>query len=179
MNTDNELLIKIIRTLVTEVYEGPENPRMTWIVDNEPACGILGTLRSIDAATASRPFSSGDGGTTGNGGTAGDGATAATHAGHVLFALNLANRALRGENAHENAVWKDSWRLAKVDEAAWRALLDELDAAVRSLLEAIARGAMFSDEFNLTGLLGQISHGAWHLGAIRQGLGLIHTPVPR
>ncbi|MBN2875556.1 MAG: hypothetical protein JXM71_10720 [Spirochaetales bacterium] len=167
MTTDDEMLIRIIRTLVIEVYDGPENPRMTWVVDNEPSCGILGTLRSIDAVTASRPFA------------ADDGATAATHAGHVLFALNLANQALRGENAHENAVWKDSWKLARVDEAAWRALLDEIDTAVRSVLEAISRGAMFSDEWNLTGLLGQISHGAWHLGAIRQGLGLIHTPAPR
>lgn len=167
MNIDSATLSSILSTLAQEAYDGPEDPRMTWFADNEPACGILGTLGALSAEEASRPFAPGDC------------AGAATHAGHLLFALNLANRALRGENVHATAVWKDSWKHTRVDEAAWRELLAGLRAEYDSFRLAISEGLPYADRMNLTGAIGQLAHGAWHLGAIRQGLGLVKTPAAR
>ncbi|GAB1457096.1 MAG: hypothetical protein RBT62_05995 [Spirochaetia bacterium] len=164
MNLDTEILSSILSTLITEAYEGPEDPRMTWFADNEPGCGLLGTLERLSATEASTPFS------------AGDAAGAATHAGHIVFALDLANRALRGENVHASAVWKDSWKYSSVDGQTWENLLVELREQYLALKDAVASGLPWGDQMNLTGLLGQLAHGAWHLGAIRQGLGLIRTP---
>lgn len=167
MTIESAELGKILTTLLDEGYDDPADPRMTWFVDNEAGSGLLGTLSRLDAAEASRPFA------------AGDAAGAASHAGHLLFALGLANRALRGESVHATADWSRSWELREVDEAAWRGLLDGLRAELAALREAIARDLPWADPMNFTGLLGQLAHGAWHLGAIRQGLGLVKTPRPR
>lgn len=164
MNIESGKLGKILATLVTEAYEGPENPGMTWFADSEASSGFLGTLEKLGAEEASRPFS------------AGDRATAATHAGHILFSLNLANRALRGENLHATADWKSSWKTDLVTEKEWRGLLADLRREYLSLKVAIASGLPWQDDMNLTGIFAMLAHGAWHLGAIRQGMGLVRIP---
>lgn len=164
MNIDSGKLASMLLGLVAEAYDGPENPDMTWFADNEPACGLLGTLENLSAAEASRPFGHDDP------------AGAATHAGHILFSLDLANRALRGENVHATAVWKDSWKFHAVDEAAWTKLKADLRGQYAAFRQAIESGLPWGDDMNMTGVFGQLAHGAWHLGAIRQGLGLIRTP---
>jgi hypothetical protein len=165
MNIDSEKLTSILLGLVAEAYDGPADPGATWFADNQAASGLLGTLERLDAAEASCPL-----GPT-------DEASAAAHAGHILFSLNLANRALRGENVHESAVWSDSWKHVKVDEGGWESLLVELRAEYESLCAAIQSGLPWKDEMALTGIFGQLAHGAWHLGAIRQGLGLVRLPA--
>lgn len=164
MNIDPEKLGTILLGLIAEAYDGPSDPGATWFADNEAASGLLGTLERLDAAAASAPL-----GPTGT-------ASAAAHAGHMLFSLNLANRALRGENVHASAVWSDSWKQVQVDEAGWDSLLTELRAEYDSLCAAIESGMPWKDEMAITGIFGQLAHGAWHLGAIRQGLGLVRLP---
>lgn len=165
MTIDRAELSAILSELLTEAYDGPSNPSMTWFADNEPGSGILGTLERLTAAQASTPLS------------ASDPATPASHAGHLCFALGLANRALRGENAHETAVWKNSWNRERVGEAEWKELLAQLRAEYDALLQAISSGLQYDGRMNLSGVLGQLAHGAWHLGALRQGLGLVRTPA--
>jgi hypothetical protein len=164
MTIDSEKLGAMLLTLIDEGYEGPADPRMTWFADNEKDCGLLGTLEKLSAAEASRPFREGER------------ASAAMHAGHIRFALNLANRALRGENAHENAAWGDSWRYDRVNEEEWKSLLAGLRAEYTGIREAIGQGLPWANDMNMTGIFGQLAHGAWHLGALRQGLGLIRLP---
>jgi hypothetical protein len=164
MTIDTAQLKTMLLGLVTEAYDGPADPRMTWFADNEAGSGLLGTLGKLSAAEASKPF------------VAGDTATAATHAGHLRFALNLANRALRGEDVHATADWKASWKYRSVDGAAWKELISGLRSEYKAFLAAIDEDLAWSDIMNLTGVFSQLAHGAWHLGAIRQGLGLISTP---
>jgi hypothetical protein len=164
MNMDSEKLGKILATLITEAYEGPENPKMTWFVDNEAGSGFLGTVERLSAEGASRPLA------------AGDRMTPASHAAHLRFSLNLANRAFRGENVHASADWKSSWATGKVTEQEWQGLLADLRREYLSLKVAIASGLPWSDDMNLTGILSMLAHGAWHLGALRQGLGLVRAP---
>ena len=161
---DAGLLTRAALALFDEGYKGPSDPKGTWFVDNEPDCGFLGVLASLDAQAACRPL------------TPGDPATVASHAGHLRFALSLANRAARGENPYGSVDWSKSWATHVVDEEAWKGLVSGLRLEYRDFREVIASGKLWQDEDLLTGTLGQIAHGAWHLGAIRQGLGLVSTP---
>ncbi len=161
---DSEKLGKILATLITEAYEGPENPKMTWFVDNEAGSGILGTMEKLSGEEASRPLAPGDR------------TTPASHSAHLRFSLNLANRALRGENVHSSADWKSSWATGEVTEQEWRGLIADLRREYLSLKVAIASGLPWSDDMNLTGIFSMLAHGAWPLGALRQGLGLVRAP---
>lgn len=161
MPIEEKTLSAMLSTLIREAYDGPDDPRMTWFADNEPRSGLLGTLERLSPAEASAPSPGG--------------ASVAAHAGHVAYALRLANRALRGESVHASADWKSSWSRRTVDEAGWRALLAELRAEHTALLAATDAGLPWTDPMNMTGIFGQLAHGAWHLGAIKQLLGLV-TP---
>ena len=164
MEIDHDKLGTIMLELVTEAYDGPADPGATWFADNEAGSGFLGTLEQLDADRVSAPLGPADA------------SSAAAHAGHLLFSLKLANRALRGENVHAIAVWSDSWKHVKVDEEGWKTLLAGLRTEYDSLLAAIKAGLPWQDEMAMTGIFGQLAHGAWHLGAIRQGLGLVKLP---
>ncbi|MDP3178129.1 MAG: hypothetical protein Q8M76_09515 [Spirochaetaceae bacterium] len=160
-----EALTRAALALFDEAYLEAPNPRMTWFTDNEPRNGFLGTIGSLSAAEASRPL------------TPGDPLTVASHAAHLRFSLNLANRAVRGENAFEGAVWARSWEVRTVGEPEWKELIAALRAEYAAFREALASGEGWADETMMTGAFGLIAHGAWHLGAIRQGLGLVKAPA--
>lgn len=159
MPIEEKTLSAMLSTLIREAYDGPDDPHMTWFADNDKGSGLLGTLGRLSPAEASMPSPGG--------------ASVAAHAGHVAYALSLANRALRGESVHASADWKSSWSRRTVDEAGWNALLAELRTEYTALLAAIDAGLPWIDPMNMTGIFGQLAHGAWHLGAIRQLLGLV------
>jgi hypothetical protein len=158
-----EAFVKAILTLFDEGFEGPKGAG-TWYIDNDPGAGLLATVGALDASAASRPLSPGDPLST------------ASHVDHVRFSLNLANRAARGENPYPSANWHDSWKLRTVDEAAWKAIQDALKKEVADLRAVLASGKAIEEEEYATGFLGLLCHTAWHLGAIRQGLGLVKAP---
>lgn len=146
--------------VLDEAYVGPADPNATWFADNEPRSGLIGSLDGVSASEASQPV--------------GDGTTIAAHVNHVRFALNLANRAFRGEepNPFSTADWDSSWSLSTVDESEWKGLIDELRREYELTADVIRRDidVVAKAETNdaLTGLLGLIGHGAWHLGAVRK-----------
>ena len=161
---EKAILSKAALTLFDEAYFGPRSASETWFVDNEEKCGFIGVLEGIDAAIASKPL------------TPGDPATVASHAGHLRFSLSLANRAAKGEDPYKSADWSQSWAIHSVDEMAWKKLVIDLRKEYEDFRTAITSDKVWDDENFLTGTLGLIAHGAWHLGAIRQGLGLIRSP---
>lgn len=156
-----------ISTLLSEAYKGPAG-HGSWFTDEEPDCGVLGTLASLTAEEASKPLSATE-----------DGATAASHASHLAYALSLANKAMRGENPYKNADWSGSWAVTIVDEVAWKVLRARLDKEFADLMAAISDPAVWSSPQRLTGMMGNVAHSAWHLGALRQALHLVKTPAPR
>jgi hypothetical protein len=162
---EKKTLARAMAALLDEAYQEAPDPEGTWFTDNERASGFLGTLGTLSAAEASRPL------------TPGDPLSAASHAGHLRFALSLANRAMRGEDAYAGAKWARSWETRTVSEAEWKELLAGLRAEYEAVRAAFAAGDAWEDETILTGSLGLIAHGAWHLGAIRQGLGLVKAPA--
>lgn len=157
-------LAKAALALLDEAYLESPDSRSTWFTDNEKANGFLGTVASLSAAEASRPL------------TSGDPLTVASHVGHLRFALDLANRAAKGEDAYSGAKWERSWEARSVADDEWRALLEGLRAAYAEFRAHVEAGAFWDDEAALTGVLATVAHGAWHLGAIRQGLGRIRAP---
>lgn len=68
------------------------------------------------------------------------------------------------------ADWAGSWRVGPVGEAEWRSLI-ERPRASHGELRQFADSFEGRDEQFITGAFGPIGHCAYHLGAIRQGLG--------
>lgn len=151
---DTTVLRDAVLALLQEAYVGPENPEMPWFADNAPETGVLGTLSEVSAAQASTPLGTDD-------------TTIAAHTAHLRFALSLANRAYRGENPYPDADWDASWTTRSVTEAEWDRLRAELRSQYDQLREALAQELPWDAPMVLPGTLGQIAHGAWHLGAIR------------
>lgn len=165
---EKSVLTKTALTLYDEAYlEAPDPTKGTWFTDNEPKNGFLGSLESSSAERASLPLHQGES------------LTLASHVGHLRFALGLANRAARGENPYKDANWARSWEIRSVSESEWKALVESLRAEYDAYREVIASGKAWENEDLITGTLGLIAHGAWHLGAIRQGLGLVTAPKDR
>lgn len=163
---NSELLSRGIALLLSEAYAGPSG-KGSWFTDEDPDAGLLGTLEGLSAAKASVPL------------TAGDSATAASHASHLRYALHLANRAMKGENPYRDADWKGSWAATTVNEAAWKELKESLRLEYETLKAAVSDPAVWSSDMRVFGMIGNIAHSAWHLGAIRQALGLVETPSRR
>ncbi len=147
--------ISTINTLLTEVYEGPPNPKETWFIDNEPDSGILGTLKNVTAAEASFSIDGSDG----------SGSTIAANVEHLRWSIANANQAIRGGEYQGN--WAESWALVNADEAAWDRLRNALRTEFESLREGIGNVTELQEVYIL-GLTALIPHAAFHLGIIRQ-----------
>ena len=138
--------------LLDESLIGPADPQHTWVVSNEPASGLVGTLDTLSAEQASRaPTPSGR--------------TAAAHAQHELFALDLARHRLEGQNPE--ADWDSSWGTGAVTEPMWANLRAELRRAGTELRQTIESKQTWSD-VETQGLIATLAHLTYHLGAVRQ-----------
>lgn len=145
--------------LFAEAYAGSAAAGGCWFTDGDAGTDILGTLGSLSAAEAVRPL--------------GDGPSAAAHAGHLRFALDLALRAMRGENAYAGADWHSSWMVDLKDDDSWKSLLGDIGRLYREIRAHLETSDEWLSGPALTGSFSLAAHAAWHLGAIRQGLGLI------
>lgn len=162
---NSELLSRGVSLLLSEAFAGPSG-RGSWFTDEDPESGILGTLGKLSAEEASAPLAPGDG------------ASAASHASHLRYALHLANRAMKGENPYRDADWKGSWATTVVSETVWTELKSGLRTEFEALKATVSDPAIWSSDMRVFGMIGNIAHSAWHLGALRQALGLIETPSP-
>jgi hypothetical protein len=147
-----DVLMKSLRMVMAEAYEGPRDPRGTWFVEMAPDSGLFGTLASVSADEASRPPAPGR-------------STIAGHAAHLRFSLEVARRFLSGDRGPFE--WEQSWATRGVDEAAWA----ELRAGLRQEYDAFLLALDEVGELDwllLSGTLGGLAHVAYHLGAIRQ-----------
>jgi hypothetical protein len=149
------VLTQAISDLLVEAYDGPPDPSGTWFVDNKPDCGILGSLRHVSAAEASRSV---DG--SGNPGT-----TIAANVEHLRWSLANANGALRGEPYQYH--WEESWALLEADPERWDALRSALRSEFETMCVAIRKQQELQGE-TLLGVIALVPHAAFHLGLLRQ-----------
>ena len=156
---DSGMVLGAVQVLLGEIYEGPEDPSGTWVVDNLPKSGILGTLEELTAEQASRIPIPGK-------------SSIAGHANHLLFSLTLLKRWSQGENPFADAKWEDSWRVQNVSEFEWRDLRESLRSAAEYWRDAVGQPREW-DDISFTGALASAAHAGYHLGAMRQLLALV------
>lgn len=154
MADDNEsLAIRALTTLLRETLLRADGQYAFLLNPNDP--GFVETLKEISAETASK--SPGP-----------DRKPIVSHANHVLYGIELANRALAGEQGvYQGADWSAAWKLEAVSEPQWQELVSRLEQQAKLLIEQIGQSRAW-DEITLTGSFSISAHTAYHLGAIRQ-----------
>ena len=151
---------RAIVKLLGEIFDGP--PGDEAYILNPGDGGLLRQLDSISGVTASRRPAPGR-------------PPIAAHADHVLYGLSLLNRWIGGEeNPWADADWNASWRVERVTDDEWRALVVRLREAATAWREGITPRHAW-DDVAAAGAVSSVAHTAYHLGAIRQILGVV-TP---
>lgn len=151
----DSLEIRALRTLLRETLQRADQKYAFLLNPGDP--GFVETLRGLSAETASKALAPGR-------------KPIVSHANHVLYGIELANRALAGEQGvYENANWDASWALEAVSQEQWQALVDRLEEQSTTLMDQVSQPRQW-DEISLTGVFSIAAHTAYHLGAIRQML---------
>jgi hypothetical protein len=141
-----------IAALCAELVDGPP-PSGAYILNT----GDVGLLRSLDRLSARDASASSHGG-----------ATVAAHVDHLRYGISLINRWAAGEkNPWRDADWMASWRITSVTDEEWKTLRARLrDELTR--WSATLREPRDVNEMELSGMIGNVAHLGYHLGAIRQ-----------
>lgn len=152
---ESPLEIRVLTTLLRETLFRPDSKFAFLLNPGDP--GMVDTLRSLSAERASTPPEAGR-------------KPVVSHANHVLYGIELANRALGGEqNVYQNADWKVAWQLEKVSDSEWQKLVDRFEQQSELFIKQVNEPREW-DEITLTGSFSIAAHTAYHLGAIRQVL---------
>lgn len=114
--------------------------------------GLLGTIKQIDAVTASTPFPA-------------DAETIAAHCGHVRWLLTFFAAHERGETPPPD--WAASWQVQTVDAAAWAALRQEITATYTYLIERLQARTDWH-EVAVSAWLMLLAHISYHVGVIHK-----------
>jgi hypothetical protein len=120
---------------------------------------LFETLATVTTAEAARPISS-------------QCASLAAQVKHVRYYLDVLMVYMRGQKP-EGVDWPGSWEVPPVTDAVWRQLQDELRASYQALREQCAATTNWDDEDAFGAPFAMIVHTAYHLGEIRQALGVL------
>ena len=144
---------RAVSRLFAELVDGTSTPGEAFIL-NSGDVGLLRSLEGLSAADASESTN--------------DGATIAAHAQHIRFGLSLMNRwAREGGNPFADAKWDEAWKISAVDDGEWTDIRTGLEGESHRWLEILRSPRQVSAN-ELAGMIGSITHLAYHLGAIRQ-----------
>ncbi len=155
MAGSDALNIRALTTLLRETLFRADAKAAYLLNPGDP--GLVETLRPLSASTASKPPALGR-------------KPIVSHANHVLYGIELANRALGGEaGVYQSADWSLAWKLDSVSENEWKDLVNRLEQQSTQLIEQVGRPREWN-EIMLTGTFSIPAHTAYHLGAIRQML---------
>lgn len=153
MPDNDSLERKALTTLLRESLQRPADGFAFFLNPGDP--GFAETMRSISAQTASTPPAPGR-------------KPIVAHCNHVLYGIELANRALAGESdVYESANWDIAWQLESVTIGEWQNLIKRFDEQSQLLLDQVNQPREWN-ELLLTGCFSIAAHTAYHLGAIRQ-----------
>lgn len=140
------------RTLVREVYEGPENPAGTWLVENDANAGLFGTLAGVSAERAYAEPATGRG-------------SIAQHAHHLLFTCRHVNAFSSGQEPEGD--WESSWKVTPGSDETWAKLQTDLRSEYEKVVASLSSMPIVESN-DFAACFGFIAHSAYHLGAIRQ-----------
>jgi hypothetical protein len=143
-------LTEDILQLLKETFAGPDEVGPSAFLNK--GTGLFQTLDTISAERASAESRPG-------------GSTVAAHTEHIRFYVDVHHKLMLG--AIDNIDWNESWRIKKVDAAAWDELRRQLGRTYDTLMAHLrARDSWSDDEAGLA--MAIVAHTAYHLGAIRQ-----------
>jgi hypothetical protein len=125
----------------------------------DPGTSLFETLATVSAAEAARPVSARR-------------ASIAGQVGHVQFALEEAPRFARGESDGP-ADRAASWRRAEVTPDEWAALQGQVRAAYQEMMALMRDDRTWQSPNAIGGAMVLVAHRAYHLGEIRQALGVV------
>jgi hypothetical protein len=147
-------ITRSLTTLFSELVDGAKAPVGGNFVLNSGDAGLLASLDKLSAADASRSVHGG--------------ATIAAHAQHVRYGLSLKNRwATEGGNPFAGAKWDEAWKISAVSDAQWAEIRAGLRDESHRWLQVLGSPRDVS-AVELSGMIGEIVHVAYHLGAMRQ-----------
>ncbi|QDU27660.1 hypothetical protein ETAA8_27490 [Anatilimnocola aggregata] len=149
------LVSNSLRTLLSETMLRADKQAAYIINQGEP--GLVDTLKFLSAKKASTSPRAG-------------GKPIVSHANHVLYGLDIVNRAMRGDQtAFAHADWNVAWKLVQVSDSEWAELIDKLERTANDVIDIVTTNQQW-DEISFTGCFASAGHAAYHLGAIRQML---------
>ena len=120
---------------------------------------LFETLEGISPETASKAAS-------------GSRASIAAHVEHLRFYLDVSLRSMRGE-AVGKIDWSESWKLQRVTAEEWEALKGRLRQAYTSVQATVHGDDAWDRPEDVSDALAILAHTAYHLGAIRQAMGVV------
>jgi hypothetical protein len=147
----NEDLFTGVAALLRELTHGAA-PTSGYVLNRGDA-GLLASLEKMTAEEASA--------------TSHGGATIAAHVAHLSYGLSLMNQWAAGQNPFESADWSAAWRIGAASPSEWTRLREELRAESERQLAALTTPRDLTP-VELNGLIGEVAHVAYHMGAIRQ-----------
>jgi hypothetical protein len=127
----------------------------TWVLDLDT--GWAQSLAAVTAAGASRPIAPG-------------GTSIAAQTAHAAYYLETFEAII--QNRHERADWPGSFQPATVDDAEWAHQKARLFSAA-ARVGALMRGNPQWRREHVGGAMANLTHLAYHLGAVRQMLRLV------
>jgi hypothetical protein len=139
-----------LERLIAETFEGPPAEGGSAYLDE--GAGLFQTIAPITAEIASRAPHPGA-------------PTIAAHCVHVAYYVQALHGFLVGRKATLD--WPGSWKVQKVDDAAWDAVRADLSAQYRQLRQTIETQASWGDDA-IGDTMAILVHTSYHLGAIRQ-----------
>jgi uncharacterized damage-inducible protein DinB len=134
-----------------EELAGVSQRKDAYIVDG-PSSGWLPTLEELSSAQAS--WSPGPGRPT-----------VRAQSGHLLYCLEIFLAAENGQCSEPD--WQGSWTVQAADEASWQEHLAAVRVVVAQVQAALTAPRDWPEP-RLAAALFQVTHTAYHLGALRQ-----------
>jgi hypothetical protein len=99
-------------------------------------------------------------------------ATLAAQVNHTAFYLDAAIRFATTGYGDEKPDWEGSWKLTSVTEDEWIVLRQHLRTQYGRIQELVRTNPVWDGE-HVGGAIAMVAHSAYHLGEIRQALGVI------
>lgn len=145
-------------TIWNELFALDAGDGPTMVLDR--GTSLFETLAGISAAEASIPVSQ-------------QSATLAAQVNHTAFYIQALRDGI-ASNWETRADWAGSWKLGAVDDGEWQTLIERLRFEYAWVQEFSARVEVW-DADHIEGAFALVAHAAYHLGEIRQGIGVIRN----
>lgn len=143
--------------LWTEIFE-PTGDGPHWILD--AGTSLFETLSDISAEEASIPVSK-------------QSSNLAAQVNHTSYYIEALRDGI-ATNFQAATDWDGSWQVGAVDDAQWQALIDKLRANYDWFTQLATANENWTADY-VGGAVAMIAHAAYHLGEIRQGIGVIRS----